>query len=359
MKLTYLYGSRLGDWLRLLAENGFRVSPRRLPEVAAVTVMAATNSLLARRDDRVELGGVRVEAPVFVLGHWRSGTTHLQYLLAEDERLASPNTYEVCFPSSMLRSECGHGRLLGRLLPPTRLQDGMRFGIDVPNEDEIALAALGLPSPYLYWAFPEREGFYTRYLTFDEASPAERRRFAEGLDLYLRKLAWKHARTLLLKSPPHTARVALLRELYPDARFVHIRRDPFEVYRSTRHLHETWLRAFAFVQRVEPGDLERRIVEVYRRMYEAYFRDAPLVPAGQLHELAYEDLVRDPVGELRRLYRSLALGELPETRVRAYLGSLRGYSKNRYAPLEPETRERLAPAFRPCLERWGYPSAPA
>src|SRR5687768_18104609 len=40
----------------------------------------------------------------------------------------------------------------------------------------------------------------------------------------------------ILKSPPHTCRVPTLLRLFPDARFVHIVRDPYAVYPSTLHL---------------------------------------------------------------------------------------------------------------------------
>jgi hypothetical protein len=41
---------------------------------------------------------------------------------------------------------------------------------------------------------------------------------------------------LVLKSPPHTARVRLLREIFPGAKFVHISRDPYEIYQSTKRV---------------------------------------------------------------------------------------------------------------------------
>ena len=41
-----------------------------------------------------------------------------------------------------------------------------------------------------------------------------------------------------------------------------------------------------------------------------------------------------------------------------YAASLRGYEKNRFAPLEPATRERVNTAAAAVLERYGYAASP-
>lgn len=354
MKLSYLYGTAADDWLRLLRDNGFRLSPGRLPQAFLITLMSLHNLWLRRKDARIALDGAAVRAPLFILGHWRSGTTHLQYILSRDPRFASPSTYEVCFPGSLLCSEHTHGKLLAPFVPKKRPQDGMTLGMGAPNEDEIALAALGLPSPYLFLAFPRRERHYRRFLSFREADPSERETFKRGLDAYLRKLTKKHDRTLLLKSPTHTARVALLLSLYPDARFVHISRHPYEVFRSTRHLHRIWFDAFAFIQEFDRRGMDERILAIYCDMYDAYFRDRAAVPPGQMHAMRFEDLEADPMTELEKLYAALGLSDFPSERFEQYLKSVRSYRKNSYPPLEPAARNEVARRWRRSFESWGY-----
>jgi omega-hydroxy-beta-dihydromenaquinone-9 sulfotransferase len=355
IKTSYLYGARAGTYWALLRRHGRGLRPTAIPFAAALGLITLANTALAWREPTVDLRAVRVRRPVFVLGHWRSGTTHLQYLLASDPRFASPSTYEVCFPNSLTRARRAHGRLLARLLPTRRLQDRMAFGSDVPNEDEIALAALGLPSPYHFWAFPAAEATHLRHLSFARATPEERARFAAGLDEYLRRLTVRHeGRTLLLKSPAHTARVALLRELYPDARFVHIHRHPYDVFRSTRHLHRTWLAHTAFFQAPDASDLDARILSTYAEVYGAFFEAWPSVPEAQRHELAFRELERDPLGELERLYAALSLGEPPRDRFRRYLEGQRGYRKNGYADLADAEKSAVFEAWGRCFEAWGY-----
>src|SRR6476661_4351039 len=89
-----LGGITFGDWARLLCDNRFDVPPRRLLRAMAITVQSAQNSVMKRIDDLrygAAVGDAEVSPPLFVLGHWRSGTTHLHNLLAVDERFAFPN----------------------------------------------------------------------------------------------------------------------------------------------------------------------------------------------------------------------------------------------------------------------------
>ena len=91
-KFTFLYGIRWRTWRRLLRETRYDVDVHAWPRASAIGATALVNERLARRDDRLDLDGVRVEPPIFILGHWRSGTTHLHYLLDQDPALATPST---------------------------------------------------------------------------------------------------------------------------------------------------------------------------------------------------------------------------------------------------------------------------
>src|SRR5678816_885369 len=103
-----LGGITFGDWVRLLVDNRFNVSPRRLPRAMAITAQSAQNSAMKWIEDVRYGASVRdanVLPPLFVLGHWRSGTTHLHNLLAVDDRFAFPNNYQALFPHAFLSME--------------------------------------------------------------------------------------------------------------------------------------------------------------------------------------------------------------------------------------------------------------
>ena len=75
------------------------------------------------------------------------------------------------------------------------------------------------------------------------------------------------------------------------------------------------------------------------------------------HELGFEALEKDPVGEMRKLYEVLGLPEFAkvEPTLRMYVDSLSGYRKNKFPELAPDLRNRIAGEWRRCFEEWGYP----
>src|SRR5688572_28930583 len=84
-------GMTLGDWLRVLAENRFRVHPFYWPRAANIVARSMMNSAVRRWENWRYGAAVReakVHPPLLVLGLWRSGTTHLHNLLSNDERFA-------------------------------------------------------------------------------------------------------------------------------------------------------------------------------------------------------------------------------------------------------------------------------
>jgi omega-hydroxy-beta-dihydromenaquinone-9 sulfotransferase len=351
-------GSTLGDWLRFLRDNRFAVHPRFWPRFLAITSCSTANSI-SRRIDEWKCGSFHnevVSSPLFVLGHWRSGTTHLHNLLSRDERFAFPNFYQVICPQTFLTSERVGSKLAAIITPKTRFGlDNVALGTDVPYEDEFAIAAMSSLSPYVAMAFPRRQKHYDRFLTLRDASPAEVQQWKNSLVAFLQKLTWKYQRPLILKSPTHTCRIRLLLELFPDARFVHIRRHPFDVFRSMKKMLAGALR-FWQMQKADCVDWEQRTIDQYREMYEAYFEERSLIPEGRLHELSFEDLDADPMGQVRAIYQSLQLPdfEVFEPALQRYVDSLSDYQKNPAVALPLEIRCRLLDEWKLCFDAWGY-----
>ena len=137
--------------------------------------------------------------------------------------------------------------------------------------------------------------FYGRYLTLRDASVSEVAEWKSALAWVVQKLSFKYGKPLVLKSPGHTCRIRLLLELFPDAKFMHIHRNPYDVFRSTQHLIRTvtpWLA----LQRPGYRDLEKRTLRQYREVYEVFFEERRLIPKGRFHEVRFEELEKDPLG---------------------------------------------------------------
>ena len=354
-----LSGIDLGDWTRLLWRERREIDARYLPRVFSITLQSFKSSLLGfveRKRYEELLQDVTVKAPLFVLGHWRSGTTHLHQLISRDARFAFPTTYQVAFPHIFLTSEAVDARLMSCFVPKRRPMDNMELTLSSPQEEEFALCSTCLKSPFMTCVFPRQRQKFERYLTFKDAETSELADWQESLRHFLKKVQWRNQRPLVLKSPPHTARIRLLLDLFPDARFVHIHRNPYRVFQSSRRLFLTMF-TWHGLQRPNLDDLDEWVLEQYHEMYEAFFEQRKLIPPGRFHEMAFEDLERDPVGELRNLYQALDLAAFSsfEPELRRYAGSLEGYQKNAFPDLPQEIRAQISEKWKRCFEEWRYP----
>jgi hypothetical protein len=353
-----LGGVTFGDWLALLAENRFAVDPRYWLRAASITACSLGNSVVRWREEaryRTAIAATSVAPPVFVLGIWRSGTTHLQNLFAVDDRFAFPNVYQVTYPHTFLCTEAIAARLMRFLVPETRLQDNVRFGLSVPSEDELALCVTTFLSEMMSLVFPRRATHYDRYVTLRDVPEAEVRKWQDALLWFARKLTVKYAKPLVFKSPLHTGRIKLLLEIFPEAKFVHIHRDPYAVFQSACHTILAALRLFA-LQRYSLA-VDDRSIRYYQETVDSFLEEKALIPSDRFHEIRFEDLERDPIGQMRNVYAALGLPDFGhiEPTIARYLASVSGYKKNIYAPLPPELRARIAREWRKSFEAWGYP----
>jgi hypothetical protein len=356
----FWHGMNFTTWMRLLWRNRFAVAPNRITMTASITASSMSHSfggiferlVLGHQVSQTKLAA----PPLFVLGHWRSGTTLLHELLILDQRHTYPTTYECLCPHHFLWTEWFFPPLGSWMLPAKRLTDNMAAGWGRPQEEEFALANLGIPSPYLAWAFPNHGPVNDDYLDLASISAAERERWKQALRRFVQRVATLRNGRIILKSPTHTARVRTLLEIFPDARFVHVVRDPLAVYPSTVRL---WTRLCQTqgLQTVEgtPAWVEPQVLDTFVRMYERFERDRELIPAGHLAEIRFEELTADPVGQMRRVYEQLDLGEFERARpaIAKYAAAHRDHPVASYS-LPPAMAERLRRHLAPYFERYGY-----
>ncbi|MEM1343729.1 MAG: sulfotransferase [Pseudomonadota bacterium] len=292
--------------------------------------------------------------PVFILGHWRSGTTHLYNVMSRGgwgyvPPLATGLPWDLFTIARALRP------WLERKLPKTRYIDAIPVHPDSPQEDEIALANMSALSFYHGLYFPRHlSRLIDRGVFHDGCSEAEIAAW-EGRFVYLlRKLALHQGAPLLIKNPVYTARPAQIRRLFPGAKFIHIHRNPFDVFLSMRNFYARLLEELA-LQPAEGLDIDAVILDVYARMMTAYDTETAGWSAPDLIELPYDLLDREPLTALQQIYDGLELeGFAAATPAfTAYLEGVKSYRKNAFKG-DAAAVEKVLAHWRPWIERHGY-----
>lgn len=253
-------------------------------------------------------------------------------LLDLDENLAAPSTYECFAANHFFVSEWLIKPIISLTMPKKRPMDNMPSGVNRPQEDEFAICTLGAPSPYLSLAFPNQERRFRELIDMKGVDRKVADAFAEKLNFFCRALTLRHKRRLVLKSPTHTGRIAMLRELFPGAKFIHVTRDPKDVIPSTIRLWKRLERTNGFqIPDIKEEELRLYVLETYRQMYDA-FDEQTKEKEDDIATIRYEDLLHEPVANLSRVYDELGLSgfEAMEPKVRDYFESTKDYQTNQH-----------------------------
>lgn len=318
----------------------------------------------------------RVEAPVFIAGNPRSGTTFLHRLLARDRRFVTMKMWEILLaPSVFARKIVGLfgavDRLVGR--PFTRGRERVedvwheqnvmhRVSLNEPEEDDYLLlhtwSALttGLSSGVLCEALP--------YTFFDEALPRERRDRIMGfyrrcLQRHLHAHRAKPGSVYLAKNPALCPKLATVYEHFPDARVIYLVRNPLEMLPSYVSMMEFSWRAVGMP--VE-GRHRRALHDYLFAMASHWYRHAlevlDRVPDAQAVVVRYDDLVTDPEATVRTIYDRLGL-EIDDDFARVLARETdraRRYASRHDYGLEELglSREHILSEFADVFERFGF-----
>lgn len=350
-------GMTLKTLFKAIILNDFQIDPPCYGRLAFLSGLGVFNSMLGVCEtffNSREIDEFKVESsPLFIVGHWRSGTTHLHNLMSLDSSFSSPTAYQASFPNHFLYSQVANF-IFNLIAPPKRPMDEVVFSAEAPHEDEFALAASSLVSPYMKLLFPRTAP--EEYTSVDPSDWSLDALFAwkKSMSTFVKKMSLSEGGRLLFKSPPHMGRMKLLLEMYPDAQFIHIVRNPYNVYKSTRKL---WKDSFAHVHlQVASEDMvQETILSWYTRLFDLFEKDKALLKPNAFVEVKYEDLDHDPVQTISQIYQRLDIKnfETVRQRLNRYVESIRDYRKNSYQ-LSSEEKALVAGRWGDNFIRYGY-----
>lgn len=352
----------LGVWARLILENGVpwpywgKLVRILIASAATLPLRVAETAIYSRSLARTEIR----EPPLFVLGFARTGTTHLHNLLSQDPNLGYVTTFQAAAPKWFL---VGRGKIQSLMAQGMgvvkRPMDNMTIALDLPQEEEVALANSTHLSFLHYLSFPQKAPEYLdRYVLLGDGSglaQADLRRWeTEYLEIVRKATINWSGRRIVLKTPVNQGRIPSLLRMFPDAKFVHIVRDPFVIFQSMLHMHRKVLPLYS-LQDIDWKGVEEFIVDSFAATMKQFIEDSRAIPDGNLVEMKYERLEQDPVGELGKIYSGLRLPgwEAAQESVEKYLATLGGYTKNQYEPSR-DAAELVRERWGFALDRWNY-----
>jgi hypothetical protein len=274
-----------------------------------------------------------VVAPVFILGPPRTGTSILLELLALDPNLRPVIAHEAHHPLGPPPGAGDHSAI-------ECSEPEQEFWADIqPEFMTMHELRSDLPCECVHFCAPEFRSWHWPMmhdlgdLTIDgedgrDAGPIYRwhKRFLQTL---------QHLdgtpRTFLLKSPAHLASLPDLLAVYPDARMIHTHRDPLKFVGSSANITATlhWMRS----ERLEKEGRGGLMSLAYQLMLGlvASQRDGGEVPADQMADLRFTDLMSDPVDAIERAYAQLGM-DLPDVMRDSVPAYLADKPKGKFGP---------------------------
>jgi len=311
---------------------------------------------------------VSVEAPVFVLGVPRSGTTRLHQVLAQDEQFTSFRTWECLFAPSvtqrlfflgLARADRAIGAPFAYLLRKLErhifagLDDVHPMGLTTPEEDYFALMPV-LSCFILALPFPNFEHIW-RVGRFDtDLGTAERERLLSFYEACLKRHLYVHGpgKRLLSKNAAFAPWAQSLARWFPDARFIVSLRDPLETLPSQLSSIGSGLAFFGVPADSEP--VRQRLTDQLAFYYENLDRLREQVPESRHIAFGMHDL-RAGLGEtLRAVYKRFGLPlsanfeqvlVQEDGQARRYKSS-HSYSLEQFGLTSIKVSERFAAAYR-------------
>ena len=321
--------------LQLLIKNGVGANPVALGRTIFLLQSGMWTSFLnlvenVSRGSQIRSTEVPSD-PLIIVGHWRTGSTFLQNLLSTDPDFTTSNFLNCIYPGSFLSCHRFVAPIVRAVLPSHRPMDNVSVCIDEPHEDEDALFRLCGISPMELLLFQKDKEYFLKDADQWVPLQSKNQEWQRAITQFVKKLHMSEGKRVLLKNPFHSFRIPTLLKLFPNARFIHIYREPLRVIRSTQKMWEIMSRENALRGHSVKPSLQE-VATVFDRMMKKLTKDLEELPNGRVSLIRYEELEKDPVGNIQRAYKELSQQFSSEFEMRLKVRSeqLKHYEKNTF-----------------------------
>ena len=361
-QMHYLQGCDFATLMKLMWQNRRDLSLSKLPQMAFVVFMSLILTPIAWLEMLLhsrKITKTKIEKPpIFIVGHWRSGTTFLTNILACDKSkgyFKADQTYTHAVFITL-------GKLLRKIypsiLPKKRPMDNMKFGADEPAEEIFALGNITRYAIIHMMTFPKNARFFAKSAFYDELNDRQKKRVRTAYDRIVKKMTYyTRGKQLVLKSPDNTCRINMLLELYPDAKFIHIYRNPYKVFPSTIGMYQSLFPIFSFeeIDEATNSQAEEVVLDIYEKLYEVFLESKKNIPPENLIEIKYEDFVKDPKGYTEKIYTELEIEGFEETKqaIFDYIDAQKSYKTNKHKITKGNIR-RINRRMKFFFDKYGY-----
>jgi omega-hydroxy-beta-dihydromenaquinone-9 sulfotransferase len=300
------------------------------------------------------------EDPVFILGHYRTGTTYLQKLLASDPQFGCLTNYDSLFPNLNLLFGKRIKKVFQFLINVLKIKnpffhDSIVKLSEPAEEDDYLMNKASIYTAYWGLVFPRR---WRDWLNDAEllSDPTYLEGWKKEYQKTLKYATFKsRGKQLVLKNPPNTGRITQLLQLFPQAKFIFLYRNPFHLYYSIRNMWMKAILGFYSVQKIDEKELEEIIFEHFDYLHNKYETDKMRIPEGNLIEISYEELKADPHGVVKRIYSKLNLPGFSEAEneLNQKINEESGYRNFRYN-FDEKTIEKIKDRWGKYILQWNY-----
>ncbi|MCO5229780.1 MAG: sulfotransferase [Chitinophagales bacterium] len=277
--------------------------------------------------------------------------------MSKDPQFAYLSNYKAFLLNVSLLGRTWLKFILSPLMPDKRPQDNVPMSVDAPAEEEQPFTNLSTRSGMMSFFFPRNLSYHKKYNLFQGITKREKRLWKNDYTYLLKLISFSNGgdRPLVLKNPHNTSRVKELLELFPNAKFLFIHRNPYEVFHSSRHLYHTMISS-QFLQDFSDEEVDERVFYNFSSTMKKYIEEYQLIPKGNLIEVSFDELEDNPLGAMKMIYSKLQIPnfEVAQPFMEEYLNKVKNYKKNRFPDLDDNYIHRINKEWDFAFQHWSY-----